>query len=82
MSGIATSFAGLDVQHEKVEFSDRDMADNITDNPANLELELQKVQQELAAALGVIEQVQKSFQRTVLCPMICFETLYVLPGKG
>ncbi len=61
MSGTAetSTFADSDVQQEKVEISDRGLIDNLTDNPANLELELQKVQQELAAALGVIEQVRE-----------------------
>jgi hypothetical protein len=60
MSGTAatSTFAGSDVQQENFNFSDRAIVDYLTDNPASLELELQKVRQELAAAHGVIKQVQ------------------------
>jgi hypothetical protein len=56
MSGAAaaSTFAGSDMQQEKVEFPDRGIVDNVANIPANLEIGLQKVQEELAV---VIQQV-------------------------
>jgi hypothetical protein len=71
MSGTAlatSAFASSDMQQDHIEGTCRDIVENVIDSPANLEIELQTVQQELADAQKAIEQVPKM----VVCVDITF----------